>query len=107
MLWARTDMPGEADDVILKRAQAEERVVVTFDKDFGELAFRYGLPADCGIVLFRLQTHSPEHIRDRVTQTFALRSDWTGHLFVVDEYRTRTRPLPEVANESDETNSKD
>ena len=42
VLWARTDMRGEADDVILHRAQAEDRLVVTFDKDFGELAFPVG-----------------------------------------------------------------
>jgi len=29
-------------------------VGITFDKDFGELAWRVGLPASCGIVLFRL-----------------------------------------------------
>jgi predicted nuclease of predicted toxin-antitoxin system len=34
-------------------------VLLTFDKDFGELAWRYGLPASCGIVLFRLPTLSP------------------------------------------------
>jgi len=94
VLWARTDMPGEADDVILERAQNEERLVLTFDKDFGELAFRYGLPATSGILLFRLQTQSPEHVQRRVLDTFAERDDWTGHLFVVEEHRIRIRPLP-------------
>lgn len=94
VLWARTGMPGAADDVILQRAQDEARLVVTFDKDFGELAFRYGLPATCGILLFRLQTQSPTHIRNRVLETLAERADWTGHLFVIEEYRIRMRPLP-------------
>lgn len=35
VLWARTDMPGVMDDMILQRAQDEERLVLTFDKDFG------------------------------------------------------------------------
>jgi len=68
VLWARTDMRGEADDVILHRAQAEDRVVVTFDKDFGELAFRWGLPASCGVILFRLRTQSPDYVRNRVVE---------------------------------------
>lgn len=38
--WARTDMPGASDEQVLARAQAQNRVVATCDKDFGELAFR-------------------------------------------------------------------
>lgn len=75
-------------------AQAESRIIVTFDKDFGELAFRSGLPATSGVILFRVQTKSPEHIRDRVMNSLLLRSDWTGHFFVVNEHRIRVRPLP-------------
>ena len=83
------------DDGILQRAQDDSRLVVTFDKDFGELAFRWGLSASCGVILFRLRMLSPEYVRDRVIQTLAERVDWTGHLFVVEEFRIRTRPLPE------------
>ena len=94
VLWARTDMPGAMDDVILQRAQDDSRLVVTFDKDFGELAFGWGLPAACGVILFRLRMQSPEYVRDRVIQTLAERDEWTGHLFVVEEFRIRMRPLP-------------
>lgn len=94
VLWVRTDMPGETDVVILQHARNDDRLVLTFDKDFGELAFHYGLPATCGILLFRLHTQSPEHIRDRVLTTLAGRTDWTGHLFVIEEHRIRVRPLP-------------
>ena len=52
--WVRTEAPGISDREVLARAQADTRVVVTFDKDFGELAFRFGLPADCGVILFRV-----------------------------------------------------
>ncbi len=38
-------MQGSGDRALLDRAQTEQRLVVTFDKDFGELAFRFGLPA--------------------------------------------------------------
>ena len=98
VLWARTDMRGEADDVILHRAQAEDRLVVTFDKDFGELAFRWGLPASCGVILFRLRTLSPDYVRNRVVEILAARADadWLGHFFVVEEYRIRVRPLRKI-----------
>ena len=42
VLWARLDMPGADDPTILGRAQHEQRIVLTFDKDFGDLAFTMG-----------------------------------------------------------------
>ena len=51
VLSAKESMRSHKDEVILARAQAEERIVVTHDKDFGELAFRSQLPASCGVIL--------------------------------------------------------
>src|SRR5271157_3408811 len=47
VLSVKESMRSETDDAILARAQPEERIVVTHDKDFGELAFRAQLPASC------------------------------------------------------------
>ena len=44
--------PGISDD--------EGRVLLTFDKDFGELVFRRGLSAASGVVLFRITPESAE-----------------------------------------------
>jgi len=54
VLWAKESMAGAKDPDILSRAKAGARLVVTLDKDFGELAVRSGLPATSGVVLFRL-----------------------------------------------------
>jgi predicted nuclease of predicted toxin-antitoxin system len=94
VLWARTDMPGDADTQILQRAQDEQRLVVTFDKDFGELAFRFGLPAMCGVLLFRFALLSPDHVRKRVVQAIESRGSWAGCFAVIEEDRIRVRPLP-------------
>ena len=51
------EMPEARDEEILARAVVEGRIVVTNDKDFGELVFRDGQPHE-GIVLFRLQDAS-------------------------------------------------
>jgi predicted nuclease of predicted toxin-antitoxin system len=42
VLWIREVAPGSSDPDVLSRALAEERLLITFDKDFGELAFRRG-----------------------------------------------------------------
>lgn len=91
--WIRTDAPGSKDEDILARAGAEERVLITFDKDFGELAFRSHLPAKCGVILFRLSAPSSEALAHIVTTAIESRSDWTGHFAVVEEHRIRMREL--------------
>ena len=92
------------DEAILQRAQDEDRAVITFDKDFGELAFRWGLPATSGVILFRLRTQSPGYVRQRVVETLAERVNWLGHFFVVEEFRIRIRPLRNSDAEKGETN---
>ena len=87
-------MRGSGDRAVLERAQAEQRLVVTFDKDFGELAFRFGLPAACGVVLFRLAGPTPEVDNARALAVLESRSDWTGHFATVTNDRIRIRPLP-------------
>jgi predicted nuclease of predicted toxin-antitoxin system len=94
VLWARTDMAGAEDEAILSRARTESRVVITFDKDFGELAYRLGMPATCGVILFRFALSSPEFAANRAVAVLQSRNDWQGNFAVVDEYRVRMRSLP-------------
>ena len=64
--WVRTDAPGSTDPQVLARAVAEARILLTFDKDFGDLAFLAGLPTGCGIVLFRLPAGSSAQLAAHV-----------------------------------------
>jgi predicted nuclease of predicted toxin-antitoxin system len=50
-------MPQAEDPDILARAAEEDRILVTNDKDFGELVFRNG-QLHSGVVLLRLQDES-------------------------------------------------
>jgi len=94
VLWVKESMRGAGDRAVLERARAEARLIVTFDKDFGELAVRSGLPATSGVVLFRLSGASPQDDNARVLAVLESRSDWSGHLAVVTGERIRMRPLP-------------
>jgi predicted nuclease of predicted toxin-antitoxin system len=44
VVWVRTDAPGSTDTAVLARAQRASLILLTFDKDFGELAWRVRLP---------------------------------------------------------------
>ncbi len=48
--WIRTVAPGVSDKDVLTLAIDEVRILITFDKDFGELALHAKLPAKCGII---------------------------------------------------------
>jgi predicted nuclease of predicted toxin-antitoxin system len=90
---AKETMLGKPDKVLLTRAEKEKRLLVTQDKHFGELAFRAGLPAECGIILFRLGTASPEADSQRMLNVIENRSDWAGHFSVVTDRHIRVRSL--------------
>lgn len=91
--WVRTDLPGAQDREVLALAAQESRILITFDKDFGELVFHLGLPASCGLVLFRLARTSPREIAKRLATVLESRTDWEGSFAVVEERRVRLRPL--------------
>jgi predicted nuclease of predicted toxin-antitoxin system len=92
--WIREDARGAKDQQVLARAQQEKRILITFDKDFGELAFRSKLSSEGGIILFRITALSSKHIAQVAVQALASRTDWAGHFSVVEDQRIRMTPLP-------------
>ena len=92
--WVRLDAPGATDERVLDLARAGGRVLLTFDKDFGELVLKRGLPASQGVVLFRLPLARPADLARDVAATLAARGDWAGHFSVVQADRIRMRTLP-------------
>ena len=68
--------------------------VLYLNKDFGELAWRSGLPASCGIVLFRLPALGPAGVGKVIADVLMSRDDWPGHFSVVEPGRIRVRVLP-------------
>lgn len=47
--WITEDSSGLADEDVLARCAHRQLTLLTPDKDFGELVFRAGLPAECGV----------------------------------------------------------
>ena len=78
--WVRTEAPGISDVEVLDLARRDNRLIVTFDKDFGELAFHAHLPLAGGIILFRLRAASAAQIAKFVSSVLMSRNDWLGSL---------------------------
>lgn len=93
IVWVRAAAAGIKDEDVLAWAMREARVLLTFDQDFGELAWRSGLPASCGVVLFRLPMPGPADVGTAIASRLSERSDWAGHFSVIQPGRVRMRPL--------------
>jgi predicted nuclease of predicted toxin-antitoxin system len=93
VISVRTTAPGSKDEDILAWATREDRVLLTFDKDFGELAWRVGLPATSGVILFRLPMPPATEVGPSLAARIDGRTDWAGHFSVIEPGRTRMRAL--------------
>ena len=85
---------GVPSNDVLARAVTENRLLITFDKDFGELVLRRGAKASRGIILFRISQLSAASVAKRVSAVLESRDDWTGHFSVVEDFAIRMRRLP-------------
>ena len=93
IVWVRTAAPGSDDPDVLAWAAREERILLTFDKDFGELARASTLPTTCGVVPLRIPMPPPGDVGHRVADLIVARDDWAGNFSVIEPGRVRMRPL--------------
>lgn len=92
--WIRETSPGIRDEAVLASAVADHRVLLTFDKDFGDLVYRVGRPASCGVVFFRIPLAQPAALASGIVQTIGSRDDWEGNFSVIEPGQIRMRALP-------------
>ena len=74
--------PGISDDAVLDLASREAALLLTADKDFGELVYRQGRIAS-GIVLVRLAGLLPTHKADIVSSILHQYPTELRHAFTV------------------------
>jgi predicted nuclease of predicted toxin-antitoxin system len=85
--------PGTADDAILVRADIGSWVLLTYDRDFGELIFNRGMPCPAGIVYSRLERPKSEALLKRLDALIAA-GVILGQFVVIGPDDERSRPLP-------------
>ncbi|MCH9647868.1 MAG: DUF5615 family PIN-like protein [Deltaproteobacteria bacterium] len=95
VLAAADESPGASDETVVMAAVAEERVIVTFDRDFGTLLFRESGPRPVGVVYFRLVPRTPQEPAEILLEVLAENLvKLEGNFTVVTRNRIRQRPLP-------------
>lgn len=95
VVWMTEANPGSNDLAVLDRARLEARILLTLDRDFGELIFLRGALAPPGLVFVRMVP--PDAMR-LVTALRWLVSEagvpLEGRFVVLDVNGARFRPLP-------------
>lgn len=83
--------PGVTDDEVLSRANDAGRLLVTVDKDFGELVFRLG-SVSIGVILIRLAGLTSSRKADVVSEAILEHGEqMTGAFTVVSPAVVRIR----------------
>jgi len=83
--------PSTTDEEVLRKAEEEDRILITDDKDFGELIFRLGKPSK-GVILLRTSTTDPVR-RFHILRNLIERIDVEGKFIVIGDNVVRVRKL--------------
>ena len=85
---------GEPDERHLARAIAEDRLIVTFDRDFGELVTRGTARPAAGVLLLRIVPKGASEVTALLLDLIARPEIvWRNHLSVVDWAHVRQRRI--------------
>ena len=90
VVWIAEVSPSIQDPDVLAHAVREHRILITDDKDFGELVVRECRP-HCGVVLLRLGGMPPVQRAELVSRLFAESSAALAGAFTVVERDGRVR----------------
>lgn len=86
--------PGASDTEILALACEQARWIATYDRDYGELAFKHRLQSPPAILYFRQEPFPATRAADLILQLISRPEEIVGHLVVVGEKSLRLRRLP-------------
>lgn len=87
-------MRRASDADVLRHAVAQQRWILTLDRDYGELVFKRQLPPPPAIVYLRQGPCAPAWPAQAVASLIARASWAAGHLVVIDGRAVRRRALP-------------
>ena len=92
--WIAEEFPSVKDEVVIDLASIENRIIVTFDRDYGELIFNQGMRRPKGVVYLRLNEFTPEEPAALILRYLSVSpSVFDGYFNVVTEAGIRRKKL--------------
>ena len=93
VLAVRDACPGWVDEEVMALAVDEQRWIITFDRDYGDLVFKQSLPAPPAIVLLRESHYRPAEPADWVLSLLAQPDIYVGRFVVFTRDKVRVRAM--------------
>jgi predicted nuclease of predicted toxin-antitoxin system len=93
VLYISEISPGLSDSEILKIGDKENRIVITFDKDFGELIFKEKISFKAGIIFLRFVPFSPSEPASIISELLNREIPLQGMYSVLTREYSRQRAL--------------
>jgi predicted nuclease of predicted toxin-antitoxin system len=94
VIWVLEAMRAASDREVLVRARAEQRWLLTFDRDYGELVFVHGEAPPPAILYLRQDPYPAETPARMVMNALTDLDFLRGHLVVLKESGIRRRAFP-------------
>jgi len=93
VLYITEHEPGALDSEIIEKARIGKRIIITEDKDFGGLVYRFKIETE-GIILLRFKVNEAQKKRQKIKILIEEYKDrLKKHLVVVNPEGFRFRPL--------------
>ena len=83
--------PSIKDSEIMSIAINENRIILTFDRDYGELIFRYNYKPEMGVIYLRLDNYTPIDPGLIIESLLNSELDLRRALTVIDQHGIRQR----------------
>jgi predicted nuclease of predicted toxin-antitoxin system len=94
--WVAETAPGATDEAILGRPDIGDLVLLTFDRDFGDLIFNRGYPKPRAILYSRLDRTDPQQIAARFLEVVS-KGIPDHHMVTITADAERLKPFPQGA----------
>jgi predicted nuclease of predicted toxin-antitoxin system len=92
IIYIGQECSGIKDEEVMELAMSEERLILTFDQDYGTLIFKDGYRPPQGVVFFRWDEFSPDEPANFLIELFKNKEVTYNKLFtVIDKNNIRQR----------------
>lgn len=93
VIHASYDFPSVKDERLVAIAREQDRILLTFDSDFGKLIFTKKVEPPPGVIFFRILDYTPENAGRLLIDLLADNIDPLGFFIVVRDVGIKRRRL--------------
>ena len=87
------EFPSIKDESVILFASVENRTIITFDRDYGELVFKRGIKPMAGVIYLRLQNYQPHEPAEIVLKYLISNTVFEGFFSVITDDSLRMRKI--------------